>query len=401
MQTNNHNPHDTPRQWFSLSGSYFFFFALLGIIVPYWGAYLTELGFNSAQIGELMALLMATRIVMPILWSIRVDRTLQRLEAIRWGAGLSLLFFCGFFFVKSYWSIAIVLMLFASCWSAILPQMEVITLTSLAHRSDDYSKIRVWGSVGFIVLVSLGGVIFEHYGIKWLIGIGSLLLVCLAIISLFLSYHVKPTDQVGNTNEIPFRQLIGNRNIVLFFAAVLLLQVSHGPYYSFFVLYLKGMGYSESFAGIQIALGVVAEVAVFTITATLLRRFGAKQLLLISMLLSALRWILMPVVIDSVWLLSLNQLLHAASFGSAHAGAMAMLNHWFTGASQGRGQAVYASISFGLGGAIGALYAGYTWHQGAGANVTWLIASGTALLAMVLVWLIQYPQQNNQAVSGT
>jgi len=386
---------DTPRQWLALSGCYFFFFALLGIIVPYWGAYLTSLNFSSAQIGELMAVLMATRIVMPLIWAIRVDKSGKRLEAIRLGAICSLLFFCWFYVAQSYWAIALVLVLFSSCWSAILPQMEVITLSTLDKRSHDYSKIRLWGSIGFIVLVSLGGVIFEHFGITWLITIGVVLLGCLTLTTLFIDYHHPTNTNNGGIDEQAFSSIIRQPNVLLFLGAILLLQVSHGPYYSFFVLYLLDVGYSESFAGLQIGLGVIAEVAVFMVTARLLKRYGAKRLLLISMLLSALRWILMPLVVHDAWALSVNQLLHAASFGSAHAGAMAMLNHWFVGSSRGRGQALYASVSFGVGGAIGALYAGYTWLEGAGSDITWLIAAVTALVAMALVSLIHYPHQRS------
>jgi len=385
---------DTPRQSVALSGCYFFFFSLLGLIVPYWGTYLTELNFSSAEIGELMAVLMATRIVMPVVWAAHVDKTEQRLSAIRWGSVFSLVFFCGFFFADTYWTIALVLMLFASCWSAILPQMEVITLSTLSKRSHDYSKIRAWGSIGFIVLVTLGGFIFESVGIKWLITVGAVVLVGLMLVSLFISYHPQKADTDSEGSEANFYHRLKNRNVMIFMVAILLLQVSHGPYYNFFVLYLMDAGYSESFAGLQIGLGVVAEVVVFMITARLLQRFGAKNLLFISLLLSALRWVVMPFVTDNVILLSVNQLLHAASFGSAHAAAMAMLNYWFVGQSRGRGQAVYASISFGIGGVIGALYSGYTWQEGAGSTMTWFIAAAIALLATGLVSLIQYPQQH-------
>jgi len=384
---------DTPRQWRALSGCYFFFFALLGLIVPYWASYLTALSFSSAQVGELMAVLMATRIVMPLVWATHVDKTERRLSAIRWGALFSLVFFCGFFVATSYWMIALVLMLFASCWSAILPQMEVVTLSTLEHRSHDYSKIRAWGSIGFIVLVTCGGFVFEHFGVQWLVSIGVMVLIGLVLVTKFIDYQPRQhiTPECGSTAS--FSATLKNSNVLLFLLAILLLQVSHGPYYSFFVLYLVDGGYSESFAGLQIALGVVAEVVIFAVTATLLRRFGAKQLLLVSLLLSALRWLVMPLVVDNIVLLSLNQLLHAASFGSAHAAAMAMLNHWFVGQARGRGQAVYASVSFGIGGVGGALFSGYTWHQGAGATDTWLMAAAIALLATACVSLIHYPLQ--------
>ena len=152
----------------------------------------------------------------------------------------------------------------------------------------------------------------------------------------------------------------------LFFGANLMLQVSHGPYYSFFVLYLQQLGYSESLAGYQIALGVIAEVLIFLKAGALLTRLGARNLLLVSMALSTLRWLLTPLVADNLWLLSACQLLHAASFGTAHAASMQFLHHWFRGKHRGKGQALYASLSFGIGGALGALASGYLWLDGRG-----------------------------------
>ena len=387
---------DTPRQCGTLAGCYFFFFSLLGIMVPYWGVYLKSLQFDSAQIGQLLAVLMATRIVMPLLWAIRVDKTGRRLQAIRLGALSSSIFFLLFFVVQDYWPIALVLILYASCWSAILPQLEVVTLTTLNKRSHDYSKVRMWGSIGFISSVTVGGFIFEHYGINWLISVGFLLLVCLWLCSLILKYQIS-SDEITETpksNGGGFMAIVKQRYVLLFLVAILLLQISHGPYYSFFVLYLIDHGYNESFAGLQIGLGVLAEIGIFSISAWLLRKYAAKSLLLVSMLLSALRWMLTPLVVDDVWLLSLTQCLHAASFGSAHAAAMVFLNQWFVGANRGRGQALYASVSFGIGGALGALLAGFLWQEGAGAHTTWLVAAFFAMLALVLVWLIQCPPIN-------
>lgn len=385
---------DTPRQWLALSGCYFFFFALLGLIVPYFSTYLAQLNFSSSEIGELLAILMATRIVVPLLSASYIDKTEQRLSAVRWAAALSIVFFCGFYYATSYWEIALVLVLYASCWSAMLPQMEVITLTTLANRSHDYSKVRLWGSIGFIVLVVSGGFIFESFGIDWIISLGVLVLLGLLFTTKFMNYSA-PQHHGKTESNTSFYARLKERNMVLFLFSVLLLQISHGPYYSFFVLYLLDYGYTESFSGIQVALGVCAEVVVFTVTATLLRRIGAKRLLFVSMLFSVLRWWLMPLVVENATLLSLSQLLHAASFGSAHAAAMAMLHYWFKGNSQGRGQAVYASISFGVGGVLGALFSGYAWQQGSGAALTWIIAGLIALLASVLVSLIQYPQQRD------
>ncbi|HAO26324.1 MAG TPA: MFS transporter, partial [Methylophaga sp.] len=54
--------------YWRLSGFYLFYFATLGILVPYWGLYLQWEGFSARQIGELTAILLATRIIAPNVW---------------------------------------------------------------------------------------------------------------------------------------------------------------------------------------------------------------------------------------------------------------------------------------------------------------------------------------------
>ncbi|NRA71427.1 MAG: MFS transporter [Gammaproteobacteria bacterium] len=384
-----------------LAGCYFIYFAFLGLVIPYWGSLLNARGFNSAEIGELLAIFMATRIVMPTIWASIADKNGQRIEIVKAGVLLALLFFCGLFFVSDYWWIALVLALYASCWSAILPQIEVITLASLGNSSHQYSKIRAWGSVGYITTVTIAGVFVATIGVEAILPLAALLMLGLVFITQRINYQESPEPLVNQTSIWP---LLKSKNIMLFFGANLLLQISHGPYYSFFVLYLAQHGYSEMVAGAQISLGVVAEIVVFTFCARLIARFGAKKLLLVSALLTIVRWLLTPLAVDNLWSLALVQLLHAASFGTAHAASMVFLHHWFSGNHRGRGQAIYASVCFGFGGTFGVLAAGYLWQGGEGATITWLGAALISVLALLFVCLIQCPQAlqpktGNQAVA--
>lgn len=121
----------------------------------------------------------------------------------------------------------------------------------------------------------------------------------------------------------------------------------------------------------------------------LLHRFGARQLLLASLLLAALRWIIIGSFPDSLVLLFGAQLLHAASFGTFHASAIHLVHHYFTGRHQGRGQALYSSLSFGAGGAVGSLYSGFLWNT-AGPTLTFGLSAALSLLAFAIAlrWVV-------------
>jgi PPP family 3-phenylpropionic acid transporter len=81
----------------------------------------------------------------------------------------------------------------------------------------------------------------------------------------------------------------------------------------------------------------------------------------------------------------LAQTLHAASFGLYHAVSIHLIHRLFRGRHQGRGQALYSSLSFGAGGAVGSFLAGYLW-VGIGAEWMYVAAALTALVASGIAW---------------
>jgi PPP family 3-phenylpropionic acid transporter len=171
--------------------------------------------------------------------------------------------------------------------------------------------------------------------------------------------------------------------VIALLLACILQAISHGAYYTFFSIFLEDQGYSRSFVGWMWALGVLAEVILFIFVYRLFDRFEAYQLFAVSLLITALRWVLLAEFADYTTVLWLSQLLHAASFGLFHASAIHLIHDWFPGSLQGRGQALYAGLSFGLGGAIGSVLSGYLWE---------LTTAATSFLTMSAIafvgWLI-------------
>jgi PPP family 3-phenylpropionic acid transporter len=177
------------------------------------------------------------------------------------------------------------------------------------------------------------------------------------------------------------------KHVLAFLAACFLMQASHGAYYTFYSIFLDGYGYSKAAIGELWAFSVGAEVVLYVFFMhRLLDAFGARALLLLSLLLAAIRWILIALFPDSVVMLVLAQLLHAATFGSFHAAAIHLVFLYFPGRLQGRGQALYSSLSYGAGGAIGSVAAGFTWDN-VGAHLTFIISALLALTALVIAFV--------------
>lgn len=375
----------SPLPYWRLSSFYFTYFALLGATAPFLALYFDHLNFSSARIGELIAIPMLMRCLAPNLWAWLADRSQQRLVIVRFGAICTLLSFALIFVSQSFIWLALVMALHAFFWHAILAQFEVITLAHLAEQSERYSQLRLWGSVGFILVVVGFGYLFDAVGLDYypwaILAVMAGIVVCSFwvpkqpnLVSLSAA-----TEQQGHSEGQP---TVG-KAILLFFTAATLMQLSHGPYYTFLTLHLIDLNYSQSVIGWLWALGVLAEIGLFAIMPWLLRRVALQQIIVGSLLLAAVRWWLLGFYADSLPMLLFIQVLHAATFGSFHAAAIHFIQRYFPTHKQGQGQGLYVSCS-GLGGALGALYAGYTWQYW-GAGVTFAVASAAALLAALLL----------------
>src|SRR5690606_12419998 len=173
-----------------------------------------------------------------------------------------------------------------------------------------------------------------------------------------------------------------------FLLAAFLSQMSHGPYYAFFSIYLQEHGYGSGLIGLLWAWAVVAEIAVFAVIHRWLPRHGPRRLMLAALLLGGLRWLVTGAFPPHLGLLFAVQTLHAASFGIYHAVGIAVVNRFFRGRSQGRGQAIYSSLTFGAGVAIGSLLAGYLWAETGGNLVFYLAAVASVLAAGLAGWAV-------------
>ena len=329
-----------------------------------------------------MATIMATKIISPNIWGWVADHTGKRMAIVRLGGLLSILAFAGVFVSQSYWWLIVVMMLFSFFWNATLPQFEATTFTHLGEHTHRYSSVRLWGSIGFIAAVWIIGQQLEGTQISYLPYVLMGLFVSIWFSSLIVpergsSHHHLEHEPLTNVLKRP--EVMGL--LVICF----LMQMGHGPYYTFYSIYMQDYGYSLSFIGFLWALGVFAEVIIFMMMHKLVPQFGLKKLLITSLLLAATRWIIIAFFPVNTALMVFAQLLHAASFGVYHAVSIQLVHNYFVGKHQGKGQALYSSVSFGAGGAIGSLYAGYTWES-IGTTSTFMIATVISLVAAYIAY---------------
>jgi len=363
--------------YWRLSGFYFFYFAFVGAMSPFWGLYLQSLTFNAFEIGVLMSLLQAMRIFAPNIWGHIADQTGRRTTIVQIAAFGSVLVFSGVFFGSGFWWMFTVMAALGFFWSASLPLVEAMTLSHLGEHTDAYGRIRLWGSVGFILMVVGVGYAFDHVAIGWLPW--AVLGVMLGITAFA---RVIPEAEIlpHHTDHHSVWAVVKRPDVASLLAACMLMAVTHGPYYTFYSIYLVDHGYEKSTVGWLWALGVLCEIGMFLVIPRIFARVPPRRLILASFALAVLRFLLIAWGVESPWLVWGAQTLHAFTFGPFHASAVALIHQHFRGRHQARGQALYTSLSYGIGGTIGGLASGLTWES-PGPAWTFTLAAASAALA--------------------
>jgi PPP family 3-phenylpropionic acid transporter len=363
-----------------LSAFYACYFGAIGVLLPFWTPYLRHLDFSPLVIGQLMAVMMATRIVTPSLWAWLADCSHRPDRIMRGCALLAPLAFAAVLSGPGPSGMALILGLFGLAWTGLLPQFEANTLNHLGRSSHRYAHVRLWGSVGFIATVLAGGIIFEGAGIRH-VPVALLVLfglTAVAAVSTPVARRRRPAIDPARLRTVLLRP-----EVACLLTACVLQQASFGPYYVFFTIYVTDLGYAPTTAAMLWAWGVTAEIIAFVYTPRLLQRFDGSSLLLAALAATVVRWAVTATCAGSLPLLFMAQTLHMAGFGLFHAVAISLVHRHFPGRLQIRGQALYSSLGFGLGGVIGSLGAGWVWTQWGG-QASFFLATGLALLACVV-----------------
>jgi PPP family 3-phenylpropionic acid transporter len=366
-----------------LSAFYALYFGALGVLVPYWPLYLQKLGFGPGAIGAFMAIVPATKIISPSFWGWLADRAGRPMRYVRWTSFLSALSM-GLLLIEPNdprW-MAGILVAFGFFWNGPLPLLETVTLAHLRGRGG-YGRIRLWGSIGFIFSVGIGGQLLGSQ-----LSVNALPAIMLGFLVLqWLVTGMIPTVAIHrehHENNSLFG-ILRRPPVIAFLGAALLIQIAHGPYYAFYSVFLSTHGYTDATIGQLWALGVVAEVLLFLWMDGLERHFGLRALFLLGILISLVRWIMIGWGVDSDALMVLAQVLHAGTFGLLHVASIALVHQHFQGPHHAKGQALYSGFCYGIGGAAGSLYAGYFWQL---SSPTWVFTSASVIsaVAFLMAW---------------
>ncbi|MBI5921478.1 MAG: MFS transporter [Betaproteobacteria bacterium] len=367
--------------YWRLSFWYFSYFAFIGAFSPYFSLYLQHLGHSAWDISILLSLMQVMRLAAPNLWGWLADRYGSKTRMVCGSAACSLVAFCGLWLTTSFAGLFVAIALLAFFWSAALPLVEALTLRHLQHQAERYSSIRLWGSVGFIVAVTGGGIMLDRLPMESLLWLSTLLLAGILVSALIVP---EAAPESVPTPASPLGAALRQPKVLTLLAASFLMSAAHGPLYVFYSIHLVANDYGKTLVGELWAISVVAEILVFLWMPRLLQRHALRSILLACFACAVVRFLLIGWGVQSLAAILLAQLLHGATFGAYHAAVIATLHRWFPDRQQARAQALYGSVSFGAGGMLGSLLSGWTWGI-YGAGWTYSIAALFALAGGLLV----------------
>ena len=369
-------------QGLRLSAWYFWYFAFIGAFLPYFSLYLKSIGLSAGRIAILMSLGQLMRLIAPLIWTWLADAGGRRVQIVVASSAAAFASFAAVFLTQDFVGLLIGMTILHFFWSASLPLVEAITLGHLASTPERYGRIRLWGSVGFIITVA---------GVGWLLDvapINSVLWVSWGLLfGTLLSTLTLAEPPVVTAAHLPDTggRLWSQPKVVYLLAAGLFMTAAHGTLYVFLSIHLVESGYGKSMVGLLWTLGVVAEIVVFLYMPRISRVASLRAILLICFALAVVRFAMIGWAAKVLWLMLIAQVLHGASFGAHHAATVAALNKWFTAGQQARAQALYGSIAYGAGGLAGALLAGELWER-VGPQAAFGSSSVLAIIGLLLVW---------------
>ena len=358
-------------------------FAVIGIIMPFWPIWLESKGISPIEIGLILAVGTWSRAILNPLLAQNADRHGRpdiMIILLGWGALVAHLLF---FVSDSFLSLFLISVCSSILLFAMMPMADAITMLKVREGIIDYGRVRLWGSLTFIV-AALGGGYFlegkpENY-ILWLI-------VVLLLLTVVICHLVPRTDTAGTKKFLtPLLNILRNSRLITFIISASLIQASHAVYYGFSTLHWRANGIDELTIGALWAEGVIAEIILFAIAGKYINRIGPMVFLMIGGTAAIIRWIILGCTTDITHLI-LIQWFHAFTFGATHLAALYYIAKSVPVEFTATAQSLYSSFAVGSTMAFAMLGSGWLYEKFDG--IAFFSMAGMAFLGILVLPIVK------------
>jgi len=381
----------SPKPHKFLASSYFLFFSILGIFIPYFNLHCYHLRFSPFEIGLLSGAMTLMKLISPLLWSWRADQKKNRKKIFLITTLGSAIAFLPCIWLKDFFPMLAMIFSYSFFFMGILPLIEAATLETVELRGGEYGKIRLWGSLGFI-FASLGcGYLIDLFSTRialYLTGVFSFLLL-IPVMRIPEMTAPKPERETG----FPAITVLKRPEILIFLILCILMQISHGTYYGFFAIFMESLGFTKSIVGICWTLAVLCEITVMFRYQHWFGKRRPQTWLVLCFLFAACRWWLTAEA-NSLPLFLLAQSLHAFTYGAFHIASLTYLNQNVPARFRTSAIGLLSALAYGLGGTLGAIFSG-VFYDSLGARSLFNFSGFFSLAGSLLaLWLWFFSTRN-------
>jgi PPP family 3-phenylpropionic acid transporter len=379
----------------ALRGLYVLLFLFVGGHGNYFGIWLRDAHWSETAIGWQGGLHLACLAVFPLLWGHLTDKGGHPVSTLRFITVGSAVAFIPFVVTTAVAPLLIATLAFAAFNTGMVTSTDSFTLAHIERAGGDYGRIRIFGSMGFILGgFVMGGVVdlTSRRAIPWV------LLVILAITAALVArlssaqHRADRRDPLG----VALRRLWADPRLRRFYAITFANRATSQGLYIFLPLHLQDLGVSDVVVPVYWTIGVASEILLMRTAQRLFGRWSAPRVLVLCFAISALQYLGTALVADPLWLAPI-MLLHGFSFGIWYYASVTWLARLVPAYDRGRAQGVFQSVGFGLGGTLSAIAAGYLYAAGAGPLLFGVAASATVAVTIGAWRLLVVPRLDEPA----
>lgn len=361
-----------------LRGYYFFYFAMIGVYVVFMPKILTDLGYKPYEVGIIYASAPMMRFLMPFAFKYFLELTYKVFVTSLIFSLFSIWLF--YATIDGFWGYLLSNIFFGGAMGISLPYIEAYALSLLPKSS--YGKTRLWGSIGFMVMVLILGKLLTSPNIG-LFSLGlTAFLTLLFGISATLHNYKKKNEAKENSSGF---SLVKHKYLWI---SLFLMQVSFGGFYNFFTIYETSHGLSLELTSYLWSFGVLCEIAMLYFQGPLLHN-NLLSIIKLTTFITSIRWFMLYFYPTSTMAAFTSQSLHAFSFALYHTAVISYIFHLYS--QKKLAQQFYLGIAFGFGGSIGAFSAGYFYGE-------YLFLAEALLAIVAFLTLFCIKEQNEQTI---
>jgi PPP family 3-phenylpropionic acid transporter len=389
---------------------WFIYFGSLGIFFPYFALYLREnAGLTGTQLGIVLAISPLVGMIAQPLWGQVADRTGARGRILAWLTLGTAVGYVALGYVAGFLPIIIAMIALAFVGTPVFPIMISVSLAILRDAGRHaFGRVRVWGTIGFFVLVLLFPWLLDKYqaagggfgamaklsqpGLGFMFPVTAALVFLAGGVAFFLPKKGVVSLRAASGD---WRELLHNRAFLRFLVFSLIAHfLMHGPMW-LFPLFVRSRGGDMEMIRNMWILMLVVEIPLVLLTGSGLKRLGARGLLTVGITVGGVRWLSCALITDSTLLFAV-QALHGVTVVGLNLGSPLYLDVVAPEKLRSTAQGILSMVSTGIAGIASNFAAGWLMDKG-GTDALYLICgTGALTLGILSAWILPHPAMKRQ-----